>query len=77
MPTTIAYNFGDVVLVPFPFTDQRTTKKRPAVIVSSEAYNRERPDIIVVAVTSQGRSIAGVGETRTSRMPFALMVPVS
>jgi mRNA interferase MazF len=28
------YNFGDIVLVPFPFTDQSTVKKRPAVIVS-------------------------------------------
>ncbi len=28
------YDFGEVVLVPFPFTDQTTTKKRPAVIVS-------------------------------------------
>jgi mRNA interferase MazF len=28
------YNYGDVVLVPFPFTDQTTTKKRPSVIVS-------------------------------------------
>ena len=26
MPTTIAYSFGDVVLVPFPFTDQ--TRRR-------------------------------------------------
>ena len=34
------YNFGDIVLVPFPFTDQSTVKKRPAVIVSSDAYNR-------------------------------------
>jgi mRNA interferase MazF len=27
--------FGDVVLVPFPFTSQAASKKRPAVIVSS------------------------------------------
>jgi mRNA interferase MazF len=26
------YNRGDVILVPFPFTDQTTTKKRPAII---------------------------------------------
>ncbi|MDY6951729.1 MAG: type II toxin-antitoxin system PemK/MazF family toxin [Thermodesulfobacteriota bacterium] len=45
--------FGDIVLVPFPFTDQTITKKRPAVIVSSDAYNRQRRDIILMAVTSQ------------------------
>jgi mRNA interferase MazF len=38
MPPTTGYSFGDVVLVPFPFTDQSGIKKRPAVIVSSAAY---------------------------------------
>ena len=47
------FEFGDVVLIPFPFTDQSITKKRPAVVVSSAAYNAERPDLIVMAVTSQ------------------------
>jgi mRNA interferase MazF len=54
--------FGDVVVVPFPFTDQTATKRRPAVVVSSEAYNRERPDIILMAVTSQVRPTPTVGE---------------
>jgi len=45
------YDFGDVVLVPFPFTDQSTTKKRPAIVVSSADYNSQRPDLILVAVT--------------------------
>ena len=36
-----AYGFGGVILVPFPFTDQTGTKKRPAVIVSNAAYNPE------------------------------------
>jgi mRNA interferase MazF len=57
-----AYAFGDVVLVPFPFTDQSTTKRRPAVVVSSTAYQRERPDLILMAVTSQIRPAAGLGE---------------
>lgn len=43
MPPTTDYAFGDVVLVAFPFTDQTTSKKRPAVIVSSPAHNRQRP----------------------------------
>lgn len=40
------YNFGDVVLVPFPFTDQSTTKKRPAVVISSDDYQQQRLDLI-------------------------------
>ncbi|AFY49159.1 growth inhibitor [Nostoc sp. PCC 7524] len=47
------YSFGDVVLVPFPFTDQTASKKRPAVVVSSDEYHRERFDLILIAVTSQ------------------------
>ena len=47
------YSFGDIILVPFPFTDQSTTKKCPAVVVSSSAYNQNRPDLILMAVTSQ------------------------
>ena len=47
--------FGDIVLVPFPFTSQAASKRRPAVIVSSEAYHRERPDVVMMAVTSQLR----------------------
>ncbi len=53
MPITTSYSFGDVVLVPFPFTDQSASKKRPAVIVSADEYQRRRPDVIVMAVTSQ------------------------
>jgi len=44
--------FSDVVLVAFPFTDQLGTKHRPAVVVSSSLYQRSRPDVILMAVTS-------------------------
>jgi hypothetical protein len=33
--STMPFDFGDVVLVPFPFTSQRASKKRPAVVVSN------------------------------------------
>jgi len=62
MPTTTDYEFGDVVLVPFPFTDQTASKRRPAVVVSSPAYHRERADLILMAVTSQPRRSATLGE---------------
>ena len=48
----IAYAKGDVVLVPFPFTDLAAARVRPAVVVSSDAYN-SGADVIVAMVTSQ------------------------
>ena len=56
------FEFGDIVLVPFPFTDQSAAKKRPAVVISSAAYQRERPDLIIMAITSQVRSAQAFGE---------------
>ncbi|MBF0352182.1 MAG: type II toxin-antitoxin system PemK/MazF family toxin [SAR324 cluster bacterium] len=62
MPSMTTYNFGDVLLIPFPFTDQTATKKRPAVVISSSLYQQSKPDVIVMAVTSQVRSAQLVGE---------------
>ena len=47
------YNKGDIVLVPFPFSDQTATKKRPAVIISSKSYNNTSSDIVIMAITSK------------------------
>ena len=55
-----AISFGDVVLVPFPFTDQTASKKRPAVVVSSDALHRESIDLIVMAVTTQPRAASSL-----------------
>jgi mRNA interferase MazF len=64
MPPTTSYSFGDIVLVPFPFTDQSGTKKRPAVVVSSTAYHRARRDVLIMAVTSQTRPTGAIGEVQ-------------
>jgi mRNA interferase MazF len=56
------YEFGAILLVPFPFTDQSASKRRPAVVVSNSAYNRARSDVVVMAVTSQLRPVATFGE---------------
>jgi mRNA interferase MazF len=37
---TLSFSFGSVVPVPFPFTDQSGSKKRPAVVVSSHRCSR-------------------------------------
>lgn len=43
---------GDIVLIPVPFTDLSSRKRRPVVVVSSDKYNDESADIVVVAMTS-------------------------
>jgi len=57
-----AYERGNIVLVPFPFTDQTTTKKRPAVVISSNSYNTTSPDIVIMAITSQTEKFFEIGE---------------
>ena len=47
------YKRGDVILVSFPFSDESGTKQRPAVIVSSEAYNQRRQEVVISAITSR------------------------
>lgn len=64
MTPTIAYDFGDVVLVRFPFTNQTAFKQRPAVVISNRAYNAVRPDAVIMAITSQLRSPSGFGEVQ-------------
>ncbi|MEJ2387318.1 MAG: type II toxin-antitoxin system PemK/MazF family toxin [Chromatiaceae bacterium] len=62
MPSTTTYNFGDIVLITFPFTNQVGSKKRPAVVVSSDTYYRKRQDVILMAVTSQVHRPPSFGE---------------
>ncbi len=49
----MAYQKGDVVLVPFPFTDLSKTKVRPAVVVSTLGYEQATGSIIIAMLTSK------------------------
>ncbi len=66
MTSTMPFEFGDVVLVPFPFTSHAASKRRPAVIVSNAGYNSARPDLVLMAITSQLRPVPGLGEVWVS-----------
>lgn len=43
---------GDIVLIPVPFTDLSSQKRRPVIVISNTIYNRQGIDIVVVAMTS-------------------------
>lgn len=77
MAAASRFSFGDVVLVPFPFTDQSGTKKRPAVVVSSHGHNASRRDIVIMAITSQVRTPLGFGEAMVGDWQGAGLVKTS
>jgi len=42
----------DLLLVPFPFSDQSGRKVRPVVVISNNEFNSHSQDVIVSGVTS-------------------------
>lgn len=54
------YKQGDVVLADFPFSEGRSIKRRPAVILSNNYYHQNRQEVIIAAVTTNvKRTLAG------------------
>ena len=46
----------DVVVVPFPFTNQNTSKRRPALVLSSAAFGRAAAHSVLAMITSADQS---------------------
>ncbi len=46
------FKAGDVVVVPFPYADMRTEKRRPALVVSNTTFNQKHDLVWVVMITS-------------------------
>jgi mRNA interferase MazF len=44
---------GDILLVPFPFSDLSGTKVRPVVVTSNDKFNKSSSDVIVSCITSK------------------------
>jgi len=63
-PLGIRLKRGDIVLVPFPFTDLTTEKLRPAVIISTEP---QESDIVIAFISS----IVPSGELPMADFPLA------
>lgn len=48
----IIYNQREIVLLPFPYSDLSSSKKRPAMIISNNDYNENFKDVVVCVITS-------------------------
>ncbi|MBI4702399.1 MAG: type II toxin-antitoxin system PemK/MazF family toxin [Deltaproteobacteria bacterium] len=55
MRSTTTFDRGQVVVVNVPFSSQAGAKLRPALIVSTSAFHRRLPDVVVCPVSSQPR----------------------
>ena len=42
----------DILLVPFPFSDQSGKKVRPVIVISNSEFNERSEDCLVVGITS-------------------------
>ena len=45
------FNQGDIVLIPFPYSDLTVSKKRPALIISNEKINKMQDKICCLVTT--------------------------
>lgn len=54
---------GDVVVVPFPFTDVPVVKRRPALVLSLREFNRSNDQSVLAMITTAARS-AWSGDVR-------------
>lgn len=64
MASTTTYRRGQVVVVSVTFTGQGGAKRRPALIVSTDAFHRRLPDVIVCPISSRPRYVRrpGIGD---------------
>lgn len=46
----------DTIVVPFPFTDRPVVRRRPALVVSTAAWNRPAGHVVAAMITSAGQS---------------------
>lgn len=46
----------DVVVVPFPFTDRKASKRRPALVLSTQAFNQASRHSVLAMITSAEQS---------------------
>lgn len=46
------YNQREIILVPFPYSNLSSSKKRPVLVISNNYYNKNYPDILIAVITS-------------------------
>jgi mRNA interferase MazF len=64
-----------VVVVPFPFTDRATTKRRPALVLSAKAFNKAGHSVLAMITSASHQPWPG--DTRLTDLSSAGLKPPS
>ena len=70
---------GDVILLSYPFGEGAGVRKRPALVISSSAFNQETGELVVAQITSRVSAPARAGdyaiaEWREAKLPRPALV---
>ena len=73
------FNPGDVILLSYPFGEGAGIRKRPALVVSSSAFNRETGELVVAQITSRVSAPArsgdyAIADWREAKLPRPALV---
>lgn len=76
---TVTYETFDVVVVPFPFTDRLTEKRRPALVLSAGGrFNAVAGHAVMAMITSARHSSwpldVGISDLHSAGLPAASLV---
>lgn len=73
---SLTYNRFDIVVLPFPFSDDiGKNKRRPAVILSSDAFNSRSQHVIIAMIATAKKSAWPFDFTLMDLTPTGLEVP--
>jgi len=73
----IMYKRGEIVLIPVPFSDLSSVKRRPVLVISNLSHNSTNSDMIVVAITSnlqQKGIIITTNDLLTGKLPKTSLI---
>ena len=52
MKSGTVFNQGEILVVPFPFSDLTSVRQRPVLVLSKKDYNEKCEDIVTCGITS-------------------------
>lgn len=70
MTRSETFSPGDVVIVPFPFTEREAAKRRPALVCSASDFNARSKHVVLAMITTS-TAAAWPGDVRIKDLKVA------